>query len=519
MGAGLDMDDESTAAGVDITLGQDIGSQHHQVRFEWFLGVFTRRGNDVGAKGQVGNKLPVHHIPLEQIHARGVEGFDFGAEFREVARQDGGGDQDRQGHVLTLVGSSLNGMTKRPNRKSSARPSTPIFVQVRIDKVVAEGDGFGYLEDGRVIFVEGGLPGELVTAQIIKQSKDYARAVATAVVEANVDRVEPPCEYVVRGCGGCDLQHASIKLQRSIKVDIVTESLVRLGKIENPTVRWYDNRDLPVVGSRTTLRVAKSTTGVGFRKRRSHDVVRVTNCLVAHPKLNELLNDLRLDGAEECVVRVGAASSERLVWAEPQGSIAGVPVDVATRVDAMVHESVAGRAFQISAASFFQASPEAAEALVDATRRALGDSSTWGDGPVVDAYCGVGLFATTVFPADRHVVAIESNPTACIDARVNVADRDVEIVQIPVEEWSPIKAAVVVADPARDGLRAGGVQVLAATQAKVIVLISCDPASLGRDARLLHDNGYQLEYCEVLDLFPHTHHVEVVSRFVRSEIA
>jgi 23S rRNA (uracil1939-C5)-methyltransferase len=115
------------------------------------------------------------------------------------------------------------------------------------------------------------------------------------------------------------------------------------------------------------------------------------------------------------------------------------------------------------------------------------------------------------------VIAIESNPSACADARVNVAGRDIEIVQVPVEEWQSVEAAVVVADPARDGLRAGGVQVLTATKASVIVLISCDPASLGRDARLLNEKNYRLEYSEVLDLFPHTHHVEVVSRFVRDE--
>jgi len=197
--------------------------------------------------------------------------------------------------------------------------------------------------------------------------------------------------------------------------------------------------------------------------------------------------------------------------------VSGLPSDVGLSSDAVVHESIVGQTFQISAASFFQSSPQAATALVEATRRALGDVDSWGEGPAVDAYCGVGLFATTVFPADRHVIAIESNPSACADARVNVVGRDIEIVQAPVEEWQPVEAAVVVADPARDGLRAGGVQVLAATKASVIVLISCDPASLGRDARLLNEQRYRLEYSEVLDLFPHTHHVEVVSRFVRDE--
>lgn len=408
-------------------------------------------------------------------------------------------------------------MAKRPIRKSGSRPSPNFEVQVRIEKVVAEGDGFGHLQDGRVIFVEGGLPGELVVAKVLKQSKDYARGVVTEVLEASEQRVVPPCEYVAQGCGGCDLQHASIKLQRQIKFDIVRESLIRLGKIVDPDVRLYESAELPIFAARTTLRVASAFQGIGFRQRRSHDVVPVKNCLVAHPSLNELLPKMRLVGAEECVVRIGVASGERMAWAEPADSLIGLPPEIKTGAHAIVHENIAGQNFQVSAASFFQSSPQAATALVEATRRALGDVNSWGEGSVVDAYCGVGLFATTVFPADRHVIAIESNPSACADARVNVSSRDIEIVQAPVEEWQSVEAAVVVADPARDGLRAGGVQVLTATKASVIVLISCDPASLGRDARLLNEQHYRLEYSEVLDLFPHTHHVEVVSRFVRDE--
>ena len=408
-------------------------------------------------------------------------------------------------------------MTKRPIRKSGSRPLPNFEVQVRIEKVVAEGDGFGHLQDGRVIFVEGGLPGELVVAKVVKQSKDYARAVVTEVLESSEQRVNPPCEYVAQGCGGCDLQHASVTLQRQIKVDIVTESLVRLGKIENPQVRLFESGELPVVAARTTLRVAATDGGVGFRKRQSHDVVPIEHCLVAHPSLNELLPKMCLDGAEECVVRVGVASGERMAWAEPADSVSGLPSDVGLSSNAVVHESISGQTFQVSAASFFQSSPQAATALVEATRRALGDANSWGEGPVVDAYCGVGLFAATVLPRDRHVIAIEANPSACADARINLAERDVEVVQSPVEDWSPQPAAVVVADPARDGLRAGGVDILTATNARVIILISCDPASLGRDARLLIAKGYRLEYSEVLDLFPHTHHVEVVSRFIRDE--
>ena len=146
---------------------------------------------------------------------------------------------------------------------------------------------------------------------------------------------------------------------------------------------------------------------------------------------------------------------------------------------------------------------------------ALGDRSSWGDGPLLDAYGGIGLFAATIDAGDREVIVVEANPSACDDAMHNLNDRRARVIRSAVEDWTPEPCGAVIADPARDGLRAAGVASLVATKAPIIVLVSCDPASLGRDARLLVEAGYQLEYTEVLDLFPHTHHVEAVSRFIR----
>ncbi|NDE60185.1 MAG: TRAM domain-containing protein, partial [Acidimicrobiia bacterium] len=175
-----------------------------------------------------------------------------------------------------------------------ANDRTPLVAVVRMEKVVAEGDGLGRLDDGRVVFVEGALPGEVVEARIVKQSRDYARAVTVSVIEANDRRVDPPCPHVAAGCGGCDLQHASVSLQHEIKRDIVRESLVRLGRIADPEVRFADV-DVPISAGRTTVRVARGKGGrVGFRRRGSHDVVIVDRCLVAHDGVNSLLPDMRL---------------------------------------------------------------------------------------------------------------------------------------------------------------------------------------------------------------------------------
>jgi 23S rRNA (uracil1939-C5)-methyltransferase len=399
-------------------------------------------------------------------------------------------------------------------------------VVVRIDKVVAEGDGLARLADGRVVFVEGGLPGEKVRARIVRQSRDYVRAVAEEILEAHDQRVEPPCIYVRAGCGGCDLQHASLSLQAQIKRDIVAESLLRLGKIPDPEVRWFESRvqnedlashDQTGLGAgarRTTLRVVGDMEGrPGFRRRRSHDVVAIEQCLVAHGQINATLASLQLETGREAIVRVGNSSGELVIWTDPSTEIGGVVPSEASSSRAVIHETVAGFNFTVSASSFFQSSPTAAEDLVGAVRQVLGDPSQWPMGLIVDAYGGVGLFSATVIPPERDAVLIEVSESSCGDAVINLANHRVRIVQSPLESWTSEPAAIVIADPPRDGLRAAAVEVIAATGAETVVLVSCDPASLGRDARLLQDAGYRFRTALVTGAFPYTHHVETVSRF------
>jgi 23S rRNA (uracil1939-C5)-methyltransferase len=137
---------------------------------------------------------------------------------------------------------------------------------------------------------------------------------------------------------------------------------------------------------------------------------------------------------------------------------------------------------------------------------------------LVDAYAGVGLFAS-ILGAGRsvRVVAVESDPSAVADARVNLADLDAEVVASEVARWRPRRADVVVADPSRPGLGRPGVGAVAATGARRLVLVSCDPASLARDAALLHAAGYALVSVALVDAFPHTFHTETVSRFDLTE--
>ena len=394
-------------------------------------------------------------------------------------------------------------------------------VELTVEKVVAGGDGLARAEDGRAVFVAGGLPGERVRVLFTERKRDFARAQVTEVVEANPGRVEPPCPYVAAGCGGCTWQHATPELQREMKRAIVIEALSRTGGLVEPVVT--SGAVLDPFGFRTTLRLGVDRAGrAGLRGRRSHHIVPVEHCLVAHPLLDELVNVGRFSPGTDVTLRCSVATGERTVLVEqpadsrrrptPGGSPkpAGLPPKVRVGRDAALREVVGGARLRVSTRSFFQTRHDGAEALVDAVRRAAVGVDP--DGLMVDAYGGVGLFAATVAP-HAPLVLIESSWSSCADAAVNLADRAADIVEAEVEEWSPRSAALVVADPSRSGLGREASDVLAACEAPVLVLVSCDPVSLARDARLLSAHGYAHRGSEVIDLFPHTSHVEVVTRF------
>jgi 23S rRNA (uracil1939-C5)-methyltransferase len=390
-------------------------------------------------------------------------------------------------------------------------------VTLDITTIVAGGDGLARDAEGRVTFVAGALPGEQVRVHVHDRRKDFAKAAVVDVLVSSPERVTAPCPFVAEGCGGCDWQHITPAGQRHLKADIVRDALRRQAHLD---VDVDLGPELPSTAYRTTLRGVAVDGRFGFRHRGSHDVVAVSPCLVAHPLVDELVTGGRFpDG--EVILRAGARTGERLVVVHGDRSAVSVPegIRVITQAElnggtrAWYHEELAGRRWRISARSFFQARPDGAEALVDAVRSAL-TGAVPGGGHLVDLYGGVGLFAATV-DAD-HVTLVESGASAVADARVNLADSHVRIVKADVGRWRAARADAVVADPPRTGLAAAGVAAVAATHADRVALVSCDPAALGRDAKLLAGAGYRLVTATLVDLFPHTSHVEVVSRFERT---
>lgn len=398
-----------------------------------------------------------------------------------------------------------------------------VTTELRIERLVAGGDSLARGDDGRVVFVEGALPDETVDVEFVEEKRDFARARVTRVVKASALRVAPPCPHVHDGCGGCDWQHLAASAQHDAKVEIVREAFARTGRL--PEVQIRKGASVGHDALRTTVRMAVTTDGrLGFRRAASHDVVGIDTCLVMHPRLAELVAKVgvrlqrgaRSSEPAEVTLRCGDATGERAVWSPDRARLLGLPDDVATGASAVVHEHIAGARLRVSMESFFQASRQAAELLVAAVSRGADGALDGADGPVIDAYGGVGLFAATVVPVGVHTVVVESSASACEDAKENLRGQTAKVVNARFEHWSPQQAGLVIADPARSGLGKPGVAVIVETDTPRVVLVSCDAVAAARDARLLTDAGYQAVNVEVLDLFPHTHHVEVVSTFQRA---
>jgi tRNA/tmRNA/rRNA uracil-C5-methylase (TrmA/RlmC/RlmD family) len=375
--------------------------------------------------------------------------------------------------------------------------------------------------DGQVVFVRHTLPGERVRIRITERSKRFLRADAIEVLEPALDRVPAPCPYT-GDCGGCDFQHVSPAGQRRLLTSVVREQLERLaGLTWEGEVEAVQPDDL---GWRTRVSFTVDEEGrAGLRRHRSHHVVPLEECLIAHPDLPRVL-DRRWDA--ESVEAIVSSTGERLLVTD-----ATIPDEVERQVDGVVAvdgtvrggrgaltERVHDTAMRVSGSGFWQVHPAAAVTLVDAVMDAAqvraGDT-------VVDLYAGVGLF--TSFLADAvgeqgTLVSVESDRQAARDARRNLHDRpQVQLVNATVERAldsaEVASADVVVLDPPRTGAKRA-VAGIATLSPRRVVYVACDPAALARDLSTFADLGFRLDFLRAFALFPMTHHVECVATLV-----
>jgi tRNA/tmRNA/rRNA uracil-C5-methylase (TrmA/RlmC/RlmD family) len=368
--------------------------------------------------------------------------------------------------------------------------------------------------EGRVVFVRHALPGERVRAVVTEdRGGSYCRADAVQVLDPAPGRVPAPCPAAgPGGCGGCDFQHVAPPEQRRLKAEVVAGQLRRIAglDVEVPVV------ELPggPLGWRTRVRLAVDPAGrAGFRIHRSHTVLPVPACPLAVPGALEPVLSRRWRPRSELDVAIDDAGRLQVTERRP-----GRPPRQ-VRGTGRVVQQAAGRRWELTAGSFWQVHPAAADAL--ATLVADWAAAPEG-GTAWDLYGGVGLFASVlaaqVGPAGS-VTVVESSRRATADGAAALADLpQVGFVTGRVEralDRLPGRPDVVVLDPPRQG---AGREVAAAVAGRGparIVHVACDPAALARDVAAYVGCGYRLVLLRALDTFPMTRHVECVALLTR----
>jgi len=363
-----------------------------------------------------------------------------------------------------------------------------------------------------VVFVRHALPDEQVVVEITEgddQSK-FLRGDAVEIVEASPDRVEPPCPFSgPHLCGGCDFQHVSVGRQRELKAFVVREQLQRLAGLDVPVVVEPVPGDDDGLGWRTRVQYAVDDGGsAGLRKHRSHQVVRLDVCRIAHPQLPPVTTE-----------DWSGADSVEAIWSNTGEQLRLVTADGELFRDGpkVLHEKANGRAWQVTGSGFWQLHPGAAEALVPAVLE--GVAARPGE-RALDLYSGVGLFAAALAEAVGpcgSVLGVESDELAAGDAARNLADLPqaetrVERVDRALRGDLLLDGAdIVVLDPPRTGAKREVVEGIVRQRPRVVAYVACEPASLARDVAIFAEHGYRLTDLRALDLFPMTHHVECVA--------
>ncbi|HSK47749.1 MAG TPA: 23S rRNA (uracil(1939)-C(5))-methyltransferase RlmD [Coriobacteriia bacterium] len=429
---------------------------------------------------------------------------------------------------------------------------------ITIDSLAYGGDAVGRLPDGRAAFVIGGCPGDRVKIEITEDRDRFVRGRVVDVVEASALRVTPPCPYF-GVCGGCQWQHVAYAGQLDAKRSAVVDALRRIGKIGNaeelvastvpsPTEYGYRNK-IELVADPVAPRLT-----LGYHKRASAEVVPVELCLLVprkHQKAPKAItgalryisgeNDLEISRIALRVAR-NTKDVEVAIWTPPgpfpraaAAKVLGqaLPLTSLVRVlhkgdpgkrevtkvevlsgKGLWRERLAGHGYALSAPSFFQNNTALAEKLVELVLSALQPDGT---DRVLDLYSGAGTFTLPLAAVAGEVVAVESSGPAIRDLRRNLESNELWAEAVGGDAAREIGELghfdLVVVDPPRAGLAEPVLAALGSSHPRTMAYVSCDPATLARDAQRLEEQGLALTSVTPVDLFPQTYHVECVATF------
>jgi 23S rRNA (uracil1939-C5)-methyltransferase len=404
-------------------------------------------------------------------------------------------------------------------------------LDLRVEGLAYGGDAFGRDANGRMLFVPYAIPGEQVRVEPVEEHKSWARARLIEVLQPSPDRTLPVCRHF-GVCGGCHYQHLAYDAQVRAKADIVQAQLVRLGGFRDPPIAAAVASPSPWAYRNHVQFSLTPACRLGFQAAGTQQVIPIDECHLPDGLLTDLWPRISLDpasGVTRVSVRSGESGDRMVVLHADDDPEVETEIDLPSSVvwlgpngvavlagESSLMTRVLDRWFRVSAASFFQVHTHQAGALAERVVQALAIRP--GD-RVLDLYAGVGLFSAFLAKAGARVSAVEESASACGDFEVNLSEfDDVTLYHATVEqalEALPKDPAAIVVDPPRAGLGQHLSRQLAAFAAPRFVYVSCDPATLARDGRILAEAGYSLLSVSPFDLFPQTYHIETLSIWQR----
>ena len=390
--------------------------------------------------------------------------------------------------------------------------SETVITDVTIESLAAGGEGVGRDTNGRVVFVLFAAPGDRLRVRVVEAQPRFARGEIDAVLAPGSDRVTPRCS-VFGSCGGCAWQHIDYAAQIEAKRAMLRDALARIGGIAVSTIEFIASPQ--PYGYRGRARVHVEGGRVGFRKRRSHELCSIHACpLLAAP----------LDAAlAELAAHPPAQDGEWELALGSDGAVRRAALAARAMAADRIAVRAAGEQFEVSSGVFVQANALLQGALAQAVLDAAGQG-----GEVLELFAGAGFFTLGLARRFERVAAVESDAAAAVDLSRNCAAaelRQVRVIEAPVEavlaaiRRHRLAPDVVVLDPPRGGMGPRASQQLARLPAQRIVYVSCDPATLARDLRVLTEKRWSLARVIGFDLFPQTPHVEAVAVLTRAGAA
>ena len=430
-------------------------------------------------------------------------------------------------------------------------------MEVRIEKLVYGGDGLAH-HDGHTVFVPLVLPGELVQIESSARKKKFIRGRLERVVEPSADRVAAPCPHFGR-CGGCQYQHMPYEAQLRYKVDILRETLGRIGRIqwsgaiETHASPPFGYRNRAQWKLRASQEGAAGSAGIGYFEMGSTKLCAVTECTILSPRLADTLSRLRQLVSQNKVLSMideieafADSTDEKILLNLSAERLPGSPESLAAALrDSLPNvESIliqdrradkfhlagpgyltytaAGAPYRVGHLSFFQVNRFLIEPLVDAV---IGKSR---GRLALDLFAGVGLFTVALTKQFERVIGVESNLAAAKDLETNLkqsggaspSSRNITVEGF-LSRWHETPDLVVI-DPPRAGVETQALAHLRKLAPANIHYVSCDPATLARDLAVLVGTNdatgsglYEIESINLFDIFPQTYHMEVLVQLKR----